>query len=160
MPQPPRRRVTRGRVGAGSRSAPTGPARAPERLYAHRTLAQKLGIAAGERVAAVGAPADFPATLGVPPDAVRLTATFTADVQRVVWFLRSRRELPIALGRLAASLDRQVAWLAWPKKASGVTTDLDGNVVREAGLAAGLVDFKVCSVDATWSALAFKRAKR
>lgn len=158
MPPSLRKRVTRG--GAGSRSAPTAPGRPPERLYAHRTLAQKLGIAAGERVAAVGAPADFPATLGALPDTVRLTAHFTADAQRVVWFVKSRRELQIALGRLAASLERQVAWLAWPKKASGVTTDLDGNVVREAGLAAGLVDFKVCSVDATWSALAFKRAKR
>lgn len=159
MPPSSRRPATRG-AGARPRSSPIGTIRTPERLYAHRTLAQKLGIAAGERVAAVGAPADFPATLGVVPDTVRLTATFTADAQRVVWFLRSRRELQIALGRLAASLDRQVAWLVWPKKTSGVATDLDGNVVREAGLAAGLVDFKVCSVDATWSALAFKRAKR
>ena len=53
-----------------------------------------------------------------------------------------------------------MAWLIWPKKASGVKTDLDGNVVREAGLAGGLVDFKICSVDATWSGLAFKRKTR
>ena len=53
-----------------------------------------------------------------------------------------------------------MAWLIWPKKASGVRSDVDGNVVRETGLAAGLVDFKVCSVDATWSGLAFKRRKR
>jgi hypothetical protein len=51
-------------------------------------------------------------------------------------------------------------WLLWPKKASGVRSDLDGNVVRETGLAAGLVDYKVCSVDATWSGLAFKRRRR
>jgi CheY-like chemotaxis protein len=55
--------------------------------------------------------------------------------------------------------DRQTAWLIWPKKASGVESDLDGNVVRSTGLAAGWVDFKVCSVDATWSGLAFKRRK-
>ena len=60
----------------------------------------------------------------------------------------------------ADACDSSVAWLIWPKKASGVQTDLDGNVVRERGLAAGLVDFKVCSVDATWSGLAFKRQKR
>ena len=48
-------------------------------------------------------------------------------------------------------------WMIWPKKASGVKSDLDGNVVRETGLAAGWVDFKVCSVDDTWSGLAFKR---
>jgi hypothetical protein len=55
--------------------------------------------------------------------------------------------------------DRQTMWLFWPKKASGVKSDLDGNVVRNSGLAAGWVDDKVCSVDDTWSALAFKRRK-
>ena len=50
-------------------------------------------------------------------------------------------------------------WLIWPKKASGVKSDLDGNVVRNTGLAAGWVDFKVCSIDDTWSGLAFKRRK-
>jgi hypothetical protein len=141
------------------RTAPAAPIVPPDPLYAGRTVAQKLGIAAGERVAAIGAPRDFAAALGPLPAGARLTAAFAADVDRVVWFLRSRAELRVALGRLAASLRSQVAWLSWPKKASGVMSDLDGNVVREAGLAAGLVDFKVCSVDATWSALAFKRPK-
>ena len=75
-------------------------------------------------------------------------------------FVRSRRELEaqlVAVGRTAAA--RQTAWFAWPKKASAVKTDLDGNVVRETGLSAGLVDFKVCSIDDTWSGLAFKRAR-
>lgn len=142
------------------RTAPATPFVPPDALYAGRTLAQKLGIAAGERVAVVGAPRDFATTLGALPATARLTAVFDATSDRVVWFLRSRAELRVALGRLTATLQQQVAWLAWPKKASGVRTDLDGNVVRDAGLAAGLVDFKVCSVDATWSALAFKRAKR
>jgi hypothetical protein len=55
--------------------------------------------------------------------------------------------------------DRQTLWLAWPKKASGLKTELDGNTVRETGLRAGWVDFKVCALDATWSGLAFKRRK-
>ncbi|MGD9906275.1 MAG: hypothetical protein AB7U83_22615 [Vicinamibacterales bacterium] len=141
------------------RTAPAAPVVPPDPLYAGRTLAQKLGIAAGERVAAVGAPSDFATTLGPLPAKARLTAAFTADADRVVWFVRSGAELRLALGRLAATLGTQVAWLCWPKKASAVRTDLDGNLVRDAGLAAGLVDFKICSVDATWSALAFKRRR-
>lgn len=142
------------------RRAPTAPFVPPDTLYAGRTLAQKLGIAAGERVAVVGAPPDFGTTLGTLPAKARLSASFAGECGRVVWFLRSQAELRIALGRLAATLAQQVAWLVWPKKASGVRTDLDGNVVREAGLAAGFVDFKICSVDDTWSGLAFKRPKR
>jgi hypothetical protein len=142
------------------RRAPTTPFVPPDALYAGRTLAQKLGIAAGERVAVMGAPPGFAGTLGGLPAKARLTASFNRDCGRVVWFLRSQAELRIALGRLAATLGQQVAWLVWPKKASGVRTDVDGNVVREAGLAAGFVDFKVCSVDETWSGLAFKRPKR
>ena len=49
--------------------------------------------------------------------------------------------------------------MIWPKKASGVKSDLDGNIVRETGLSAGWVDFKVCSIDQTWSGLAFKRRR-
>jgi anaerobic selenocysteine-containing dehydrogenase len=142
------------------RTAPATPFVPPDALYAGRTLAQKLGIAAGERVAVVGAPRGFSNTLGQLPAKVKLTAVFDAAADRVVWFLRSRAELRLALGHLTATLGQQVAWLAWPKKASGTATDLDGNIVRESGLAAGLVDFKVCSVDATWSGLAFKRVKR
>lgn len=141
------------------RAAPAAPIVPPDALYAGRTLAQKLGIAGGERVAAIGAPRDFATTLGPLPARARLTAAFAAGVDRIVWFLRSQAELRLALGRLTATLGSQVVWLVWPKKTSGVATDLDGNLVRGAGLAAGLVDFKICSVDATWSALAFKRPK-
>jgi hypothetical protein len=141
-------------------SAPATPRVPADRLYAARTLAQKLGITAGETVAALGAPPGFAGLLGRLPAGTRLTAAISADVQRIVWFVRSRRELAAALARVTALVTTQTAWLAWPKAASGVTTDLNGNDVRDAGLAAGLVDFKVCSIDPTWSGLAFKRRKR
>ena len=147
-------------IPSAIRKAPAAPFVPPDALYSGRTLAQKLGVAAGERVAVVGAPPDFAATLGALPPKATLTAAYKPDVNRVVWFLRTQAELRLALARLSDTLGAQVAWLAWPKKASGVRTDLDGNVVREAGLAVGLVDFKICSVDATWSGLAFKRRKR
>ncbi len=141
------------------RAAPTVPVRPSKGLYAGRTLTQKLGLAVNERVAAVGAPAGLAALLDPLPEGTRLSAD-PIGAQRYLWFVRTRRELQVALGHLAVLVTTQVAWLAWPKKTSGAASDLDGNVVREAGLAAGLVDFKVCSIDATWSGLAFKRPRR
>lgn len=129
-------------------------------LYAARTLTQKLGIVAGEQVAVVGAPPGFAALLAPLPTGTRLAAEAGARAQRFVWFVKTPREVQMALERLTALLTTQVAWLAWPKKTSGVRIEVDGNLVREAGLAAGLVDFKVCSIDATWSGLAFKRRRR
>ena len=93
------------------------------------------------------------------PARVTLTAKADADVDLFLVFVRSRRELDAQLVALGARRRSADLWLVWPKKASGVKTDLDGNVVRETGLAAGWVDFKVCSVDDTWSGLAFKRRK-
>jgi len=136
--------------------APVVPA---DTLFAARTLSPKLGVAAGEQVAVVGAPAGFAAVLDPLPAGATLRAEATAAAQRFVWFVRTPREGQMALGRLSALLTTQVAWLAWPKKSSGVRTQVDGNLVREAGLAANLVDFKVCSIDATWSGLAFKRRR-
>ena len=142
------------------KAAPATPVVTADRLFAGRTLAQKLGFKAGDTVAVVGAPAGFAALLGILPAGTRLTANAAATADRFVWFVTSRRQLDMALGRLALLVTTQVAWMAWPKASSGLRTDINGNDVREAGLAAGLVDFKVCSVDATWSALAFTRRKR
>lgn len=147
-----------GKVAAAPSSSPPAPRR--ERLFASRTVTQKLGIAPGDDVAVIGAPPGFAALLGPLPAGARLTATVRASARRFVWFVTSRRELEMAVGRLAALVTSQVAWIVWPKGASGRQTDINGNDVREAGLAAGLVDFKVCSVDETWSGLAFTRRRR
>lgn len=141
-------------------AAPATPVVPADRLFTGRTLAQKLGLKAGETVAVVGAPAGFAALLGPVPAGTRLTANAVATADRFIWFVTSRRQLEMALGRLAMLVTTQVAWLAWPKATSGQPTDINGNDVRAAGLAAGLVDFKVCSVDATWSGLAFTRRRR
>ena len=142
------------------KTAPAAPVVPPDRLFSGRTLAQKLGIAADERVAVVGAPPAFADLLGPLPSGTRLTARADAGCDRLIWFVRSEGELQTALGRLAALVTTQVAWLAWPKAASGVKSGVTGNDVRESGLAAGLVDFKICSIDPTWSGLAFKRRAR
>ena len=77
-----------------------------------------------------------------------------------VWFVRSLAELEVGLARaMDAVEERGGLWMAWPKRASGVATDLTQQAVREAGLAAGLVDYKVAAIDGTWSGLLFTRRK-
>jgi hypothetical protein len=125
--------------------------------YSGTPLAKKLGIGIGHRVALLRAPEGFEDdTLGeLPPDvSVRHRARGPLDV--IVAFVRSRAELERGLERWRAALAPAGGlWIAWPKRSSGVATDLSDGSVREAGLASGLVDNKVCAIDATWSGLRF-----
>jgi hypothetical protein len=138
----------------GAAQPPRGPSG-----YSGTPTAQKLGIKADMRVCLVGAPKGFADSLTPRPQGVAFTAKVTADSDLFVVFLRNRSELVARTVSLARDVTRQTVWFVWPKKASGIKTDIDGNVVRETGLAAGWVDFKVCAVDETWSGLAFKRRK-
>lgn len=130
-----------------------------ERSYAHRPTFAKLGIKPGFRVAVLGSPKGFTSTLAAPTD-VTFTARDVPGPDLFLCFVGSSGQLAARLATLPSVIGDKTCWLIWPKKASGVATDLDGNVVREAGLAAGLVDYKVCSVDDTWSGLAFKKRGR
>jgi len=126
--------------------------------YSGTPLPKKLGIKANLVVALVGAPEGFEQILGPLPEGVE----FRERVRKAgltLWFIRSLRELDRGMERMAAAVGNEPLWIIWPKKASGVETDLGQQPVREAGLAAGLVDYKVCSVDATWSGLLFRRRK-
>lgn len=125
--------------------------------YSGTPLPQKLGIKAGSSVALVDAPRGFEATLGALPDGARVRrGARAADL--VVWFVTSRRDLDGRVARIAG-LTWAGLWIAWPKKASGVASDVSEDVVRRVGLASGLVDYKVCAIDATWSGLKFARRK-
>jgi hypothetical protein len=124
--------------------------------YSGTPLPRKLGIREGSRVALVSAPDGFTRTLGRLPDGavLRCDARTTNDV--MVFFATRRRELERRFAKLAGRLEPDGGlWIAWPKKTSGVATDLTESVVREIGLAAGLVDNKVCAVDDIWSGLRF-----
>lgn len=125
-----------------------------------RPLAAKLGIKSGFAVCLLGAPAGFAALLSPLPAEVTLSARANASAQLFVVFVRRARELDVRLGELTRLIDRQTLWLAWPKQAAKVATDLNGNIVRETGLAAGWVDYKVCAIDPTWSGLAFKKRQK
>jgi hypothetical protein len=123
--------------------------------YSGTPLPKKLGIKAGQRVAFLDAPPAFAQALGALPEGVaKPRTTLRAPLDLVVAFFTERRRLQQRLPRLIAALDPAGAlWIAWPKRASRVETDLTEDVVRELGLAAGVVDVKVCAIDATWSGL-------
>jgi hypothetical protein len=112
-------------------------------------------------IIAIAAPRDYRALLGTLPPGARITTRpgagrGTRDF--IHCFVTARRTLATRFPGLAQALTPAgMIWVSWPKGTSGVTTDLTENVVREIGLATGLVDVKVCAVDATWSGLKFVR---
>jgi hypothetical protein len=124
--------------------------------YSGTALSQKLGIKPSCRLAILNAPDGFAQTLGELPTDVRVETKPGGVSDVIVLFARNRdqlnREFPKTARRLVSNGG---LWVAWPKKASGVATDLTEDVVRAIGLAAGLVDNKVCAVDETWSGLRF-----
>jgi hypothetical protein len=127
--------------------------------YSGTPLPKKLGIKPGFTVALVGAPADFEKTLGALPADVTLRRHARGRSDLTVWFPKSRADLERRVGRLGQAAGDGGIWIAWPKQASGVKTDLTQAGVRAAGLANGLVDYKICAIDATWSALRFARRR-
>ncbi len=140
---------------------PANPVRPDSLLagYSGTPLPKKLGIKPNSVVALEGAPGNFHKTLGELPEGVELQEEVSGPSDITLWFLRSREELQHGIKRMAARTGAGRLWIIWPKKASGVETDVTQNDVRAIGLASGLVDFKVCAVDATWSGLAFTRRK-
>lgn len=126
--------------------------------YSRWTLSQKLGIKAGSEVVVLGAPPSYRSLLGTLPDGTRLRSRLPMTAGFIHRFVRSEAELAADFPRLAQALsDGGTLWISWPKKTSGVKTDLDENVVRKIGLTKGLVDVKVCAVDEVWSGLKFVR---
>lgn len=127
--------------------------------YSGTPLAKKLGIKPGYSVVLVGAPEDFATTLGELPEGVVLRGHARGRCDLIVWFCQSRAELKKRVERLGMLAGAGGLWIAWPKQASGVSTDLTQTAVRSAGLAVGLVDYKVAAIDATWSGLRFTQRK-
>jgi hypothetical protein len=124
--------------------------------YSGTPLPKKLGIKPGTVVALVGAPEGFSDTLGTLPEGVRFRTEAARDASLTLWFLRSRRDLEKGIGRMASGAGHAPLWMIWPKKTSGLASDLTQQEVREVGLGSGWVDYKVCAVDETWSGLLFR----
>ena len=129
--------------------------------YSGTPLPKKLAIRPGAVVALLGAPAGFERTLGALPDDVRLQNHARGRPELALLFSKSQAELERRFSVVARALpEGGKLWLLWPKKTSGIKSDLSEPVVRTFGLRRGWVDFKICAVDATWSGLLFSRRKK
>jgi Protein of unknown function (DUF3052) len=121
--------------------------------YSGTPLPKKLGLKPGSKVASTNMPADVSAELRV---ALAECKVSDRELDFVHLFVKGQEELKKAFAAWAKRLaPAGMLWVSWPKKASGVATDLDENKVREIGLNAGLVDVKVCAVTDVWSGLKF-----
>jgi hypothetical protein len=122
--------------------------------YSGTPLPRKLGIREGHRVLLAGAPESF--DLGPLPGVELHHRAGRLPYDVIVGFTPDRKVLDQRFVPLSARLvSNGGLWVAWPKRSSGLATDLDENIVRDVGLAAGLVDNKVCAIDETWSGLRF-----
>jgi hypothetical protein len=126
--------------------------------YSKRTLAEKLGIKPGIRIAALAAPPEYAALLGRLPEGATCHSRLSPPDGFIHWFVRDRKDLAANFPRTARALaDDGSLWVSWPKQSSGVKSDLNENIIREMGLKEGLVDVKVIAVDDVWSGLRFVR---
>src|SRR5581483_9906571 len=122
--------------------------------YSGTPLATKLGIREGHRISFAGAPGEFADRLGELPPGVQVRERIRGPLDVIVFFTTSRRSLERRLQALRRAMDPAAGlWIAWPKRSSGVETDMTEDVARELGLANRLVDNKVCAIDDTWSGL-------
>ena len=121
-----------------------------------KLLTQKLGIKPGFCIFVSGAPAAYGDIVGTLPDGATLATQFKAPLDMVHLFATRADGLAKALTPFRAAIAPDgMLWVSWPKKASGGATDLSDIVVRDIALPLGLVDVKVCAIDATWSGLKF-----
>ena len=126
--------------------------------YSGTPLPQKLGIKPGFRVCLVNDPSEVRTELSEALTSCNLAHDLRSQLDFVMVFTKSRADVSRQFARLTKALaPAGMLWVSWPKKSSGVATDLDENVVREIGLSAGLVDVKVCAVTEVWSGLKFVR---
>ena len=127
--------------------------------YSGTPLPQKLGVKEGHRVATVGAPAGFTTLLGTLPTGASIgplasKAKQPPLVDVIVVFVKQRADLVAQLATCRPRMQQAGGlWIAWPKKSSGVATDITEQTIRDVALPTGLVDNKVCAIDATWSGL-------
>jgi CheY-like chemotaxis protein len=148
------------------RSAMEHPPREPIRpksvfdAYAGASLPKKLGVKSGSIVVLACAPRGFKKKLDPLPVHVRLTNRPSKVRDLTIWFTRSQRDFIRMLRPMIAMIGEGKLWIVWPKKNGPLSTDLTQPIVRAAGLSEGLVDYKICSIDDTWSGLLFTKRKQ
>ena len=149
-------------IGKATATPPVNPVVPASMLagYSGTPLLKKLGIRPRSVVVLVHAPKQFQQNLERMQAGVTVKRKQESGCELTLWFAKSQAEISQSIRRFANAIGDGKIWIAWPKKASRVPTDLTQQYVREAGLAVGLVDFKICAIDDTWSALLFTRRKR
>ena len=140
---------------------PSGCSVRPTRMdgYGGTPLYKKLGIKSDSKVALINAPEGFKQALAGMPAGAVLIKKAANDCSLIVWFVKSVKDLENRIEEMTDRARGGAVWIAWPKKGSAAASDLSEKAVRAAGLAAGMVDYKVCSMDQTWSGLLFTRKK-
>jgi hypothetical protein len=124
--------------------------------YSGTPLIKKLGVKEGYRILLMNSPRAFLEELQPLPANVNVVKRVIAPLDLIMLFVDSKRILSQQFAKCASKLSaRGMIWVAWPKKSSGVSTDLNFDVVQRIGLKAGLVDVKICAVDEVWSGLKF-----
>jgi hypothetical protein len=129
--------------------------------YSGTPLPKKLGIKAGSRLTLLNAPENFDEALGELPTRVMVKHRPAGESDVIVLFEKQFSHFKSSFGRAAALMPESggMLWVAWPKKAAKMDTDLDENLIRDFGLEFGLVDTKVCAIDSVWSGLRFSRRR-
>lgn len=141
---------------------PVNPAKPVSHMqrYTGSGLVTKLGLKPGQKVAVIAAPEGFEELVGDWPEGIDIQPKFSARTELAIWFVRSAREMAAVADQLGVHLRQGVsAWLCYPKQSGRYKVDFNGMDVRSACLDAGLVDYKICSVDADWSGMKFTRKK-
>ncbi len=122
--------------------------------YSGTPLPQKLGIKPGLTVVAINPPANYRRLLGQIPDSITFSERLKSGSSFVHLFTSRRSEMQKKMSILRDKIsDNGAIWVSWPKKSSGISTDVTEDVIREIALPFGFVDIKVCAVDETWSGL-------
>jgi hypothetical protein len=129
-------------------------------VYSNAPLPKKLGIKAKSLIAILNAPSGFKTGIKDLPDDIHFVNRLTAKCDLAIWFIKSQKQLESGIKEISDILgEKSGLWIAWPKKTSGVESDLTEKIVRKIGLAIGLVDYKICSIDNIWSGLKFAHRK-
>ncbi|NKI31866.1 DUF3052 family protein [Croceivirga thetidis] len=124
--------------------------------YSATPLVKKLGLKEGYKIKLVNPPTNYFELFDELPSGLLITENSAVLKNFIHFFTKERKELEELLPNLAKEIKQDgMVWVSWPKKAAKIDTNLDGNIVRSFGLNIGLVDVKVCAVDATWSGLKF-----
>jgi CheY-like chemotaxis protein len=128
--------------------------------YSSTPLCKKLGLQPNATVHLLNAPPHFKSLLIDLPQNIKFKTQRRGRLSQVIWFVKDRYKLESLASKLADALDCQgYVWICWPKQSSGVTTDVTQAEVRRCGLKAGLIDYKTCAIDSTWSALKFSHRR-